>query len=85
MPKANQQVDMGKASIKFLLVTILVVAVTLLVSILLLWINGSFTLWAIVPLLAGLPVSILINIAISKNTSRSSHPTTGENTDETIE
>lgn len=85
MPKANQQVDMGKASIKFLLVTILVVAGSLLVSILLLWINGSFTLWAIVPLLAGLPVSILTNIAIAKNTSRSSHPTTGENTDEILE
>jgi len=85
MPKAEEQVNLGKASIKFLVVTIVVVALTLLVSIIIVWINRSFTLWAIVPLLVGFPASILINITIAKKSAAPTQQDLGEQSDEILE
>ena len=64
----NNELNFAKASLKFFLISITTVLIALLIGWLIILINGEFTLWAIVPLLIGLPITILVNITIAKKT-----------------
>ncbi len=68
----KSKIDFAQASLKFFLISIGVVLIALLLAWIIIAMRGEFTLWAIVPLLAGFPLTIFININIAKKTMNNS-------------
>lgn len=84
MPNQKSDLIMGKASLQFFLTAIGIIALSLLIAWLIVLLNGKFTYWAILPLLAGFPITILININLAKKAIAHTHSESheGESEDE---
>lgn len=84
MPNQNNNLIMGKASLKFFLTAIGMITLSLLITWLILLLNGKFTYWAILPLLAGFPITILVNVNLAKRVFAQTHSESheGESEDE---
>lgn len=68
MSKEKSSLTLGKASLRFLLIAIAIIALSLLLAWIIILVHGSFTYWAIIPFLVGFPVTILINLRLAKKT-----------------
>lgn len=84
MPTSKNDMNLGKTSLKFLLIAIAIVTVSLLLAVFIILINGSFTYWAIIPMLVGFPITMLININLARKTiaQMKNEPLEGEALDE---
>lgn len=68
MENRKNNVAFGKAGLKFFAVSVGIILASLVIAGIIILINGSFTYWVIVPLLAGLPLTMMINVRIAKKT-----------------
>ncbi|MEE4194416.1 MAG: hypothetical protein V2J07_04385 [Anaerolineae bacterium] len=84
MTGSDNKIDLKTISLKFLLITIGMILLSLALAWLIILINGSFTYWSILPLLLGFPITVFININLAKKTiarTRNNSPQ-GETQDE---
>ena len=78
MTNRNDKVNLGKSSLVFLVITIGMILISLLVAWTIIMLNGSFTYWAVVPLLFGLPLTMIINVQLAKRTVAKTQRTLSE-------
>ena len=68
MSDPANNLNLAKASLEFMLIAVGVIILSVLIAGLIVLINDGFTYWAAIPLLAGFPITILINISLAKKT-----------------
>lgn len=84
MTTPKSEPDLSKASLKFFLTTLSTVIFTLLIAAIITWVNGSYTFWALIPVLAGFPISLFLNLRIAKKSILRPQPQPEGEQDETI-
>ncbi len=80
----ESKLNLASISLKFLLIAIGRILVSLLLAWLIILCNGSFTYWSIIPVLLGFPITVFFNINLAKKTIAQAHndPPEGEQQDE---
>ena len=68
MTNPGNGLDLAKASLKFFGIAIGIFAASMLIAWGIIKLHGSFTYWALIPLLLGFPITLLVNLNIAKKT-----------------